>query len=523
MSEYLSRTGIKTLNEQDRTVRAIRPELIAMQAKYQKVRDCLGGEEAVKARGKQYLPPPSDVDDVVEARRYETYMQRATFLGITGMTQRTIVGKLVAKKPTVELPGQLEVIRENANGEGLEIGQMLEQALGETYAMGRGGFAADFSRVASEELSIADVRELSPTITFYTAEQIRNWRVDRKTQKLMMVVVEEPHEVYDEFSVTIDSQFRVYKLMPAGVVVEVWRDDSDQKASIYTKSNFEVVETYPLLLPGGAPWTEIPFAIAGSANNDWDVDEPPLYPIANTELSLFRNSADREEAAFRLGQPTPYLKGELKYDQQDELKLQELRFGSGRFIWTEESSEIGLIQASPNTMIDVLEADKMKALRAMGAMNFSQDNLGRDQTATGAVYQAMQSHAQLVTTGRNVVAAMRKALGFAGMFLGIDAESDEYEVKLNSDILDRPLGVLDMTVAAQLYKDGIITWDEVREQTRINDIALHDAEEAKALIDEEGLGDMSAPLPFDQPDFTTDNPADVEETQDADEETPPNG
>ena len=119
---------------------------------------------------------------------------------------------------------------------------------------------------------------------------------------------------------------------------------------------------------------------------------------------------------------------------------------------------------------------------------------------------------------------MRKALGFAGMFLGIDAESDEYEVKLNSDILDRPLGVLDMTVAAQLYKDGIITWDEVREQTRINDIALHDAEEAKALIDEEGLGDMSAPLPFgDQPDFTTDNPADVEETQDADEETPPNG
>ena len=499
----------KAYETQDTTVTAIRPELSAMRAKYQKVRDCLGGEEVVKAHSDIYLPPPSNIRDPIEKARYEIYKQRATFLGITAFTQRTIVGKLVAKKPTIELPGQLEMLLRNVNGEGLEATQLLELALGETYGLGRGGFAADFTRVANEsELSVADVRELSPTVTFYRAEQIKNWRVDKKTQKLMLVVVEEPYEEFDEFAVTIKAQYRVWKLINGRVKVEIWRDTTEGGVTLQDVQN-ELVEEYWLLLPGGKPWTEIPFAIAGSANNDWAMDEPPLYSIANVELSMFRNSADREEAAFRLGQPTPYLKGELKFDEDDDLKMKDLAFGSGRFIWVERDSEIGLVQAAPNTMIDVLEADKMKTLRFLGAMNFSQDNLGKDQTATGAVYQAMQSHSQLVTTGRNVTAAFHKALGFAGMFLGIDSESDEYEVKLNSDILDRPLGVLDMQVASSLYKDGIITWDEVREQARINDIALHDPEEAKALIEEEGVSDMGAPLPFgDQPTEDDDGPTD---------------
>jgi len=522
----------RSYETQDNTVTAVRPELTAMTIKYQKVRDCLGGEEVVKEHSDVYLPPPSNLRDPIEKARYNIYKQRATFLGITAFTQRTIVGKLVAKKPTIELPGQLEMLDKNVNGEGLEATQLLELALGETFALGRGGFAADFTSVADEsELSVADVRELSPTVTFYRAEQIKNWRIDKKNQKLMMVVVEEPYEEFDNFAVTIKAQYRVWKLENGRVKVEIWRDTKQGSISLEDVQN-ELVEEYWLMLPGGEPWTEIPFAITGSANNDWAMDDPPLYSIANVELSMFRNSADREEAAFRLGQPTPYLKGDLKFDEDDDLKMKDLAFGSGRFIWVERDAEIGLVQAAPNTMIDVLEADKMKTLRAMGAMNFSQDNLGKDQTATGAVYQAMQSHAQLVTTGRNVTAAFHKALGFAGMFLGIDPDSDDYEVKLNSDILDRPLGVLDMQVASQLYKDGVITWDEIREQVRINDISLHDPEEAKALIEEEGLGDMDAPSPFgdtqeaeaEPPDFTAENQVELtNEEEPSGNATPFNG
>ena len=502
-------TPTSDLSMADKTVTAVRPELEDMADRYEKVRDCLGGEELVKARGTKYLPPPSDIDDQIEKNRYAVYKQRATFLGITALTQRTVIGKLVAKQATIDLPSQLEVIRENVNGEGLEVSQLLELALGETYAIGRGGFGCDFTRVPEGELSIADVRELSPTIRFYRSEEIPNWRINRYTQKLEMVVVAERYERYDEFAVFLETQYKVYELVNGAVIVKIFRDLNAGAAA--QQSNFEEVDSYPLLLPGGAPWTEIPFAITGSANNDWSIDLPPLYGIANIELSLFRNSADREEAVFRLGQPTPFTVGQLQ-EEQDDLNMKTIRFGSGRYIPLEQGASIGLLQASPNTMIDALEEYKLRVLRFMGAMNFSQDSLGKDQTATGAVYQAMQAHAPLITTGRNVVAALRKSLGYAGMFLGIDPDSDDYSVKLNSDILDRPLGVLDMQVASQLYKDGVITWDEVREQVRINDIALHDPEEAKALIEEEGLGEMDAPSMFGQeqpeePDFTTNNPA----------------
>lgn len=506
-------------------VSSVRPELASLKEKYEKVRDCLGGEEVVKSRGTKYLPPPSDINDIIERSRYDIYKQRATFLGITALTQRTVVGKLVVKPATIELPEQLGMLTDNVNGEGLQADQLLELALSETYAMGRGGFGADFARVTSDELSIADVREFSPTVSFYRAEDIPNWRINKHTQKLEMVTVIEEYEKYDEFAVIKEKQYKVWLLEDGGVRVQIWRSDNDSRG--IKRENYQIVEEYPLLLPGGRPWTEIPFAIAGSSNNDWAIDEPPLYGMANIELSLFRNSADREEAVFRLGQPTPYTIGQLQEDQ-DDLQIKTIRFGSGRYIPLSAGSQIGLLQANPNTMIDKLEADKMGYLRFLGAMNFSQDNLGQNQTATGAVYQAMQAHAPLITTGRNVVSALRKALGFAGQFLGIEPESDEYEVKLNSDILDRPLGVLDMQVAAQLYKDGIITWDEVREQARINDIALHDAEEAKELIETEGLGEMDAPSLNDQQapptiteeDFTAFNQAGG---VDGNREAPPNG
>ena len=522
-------SSLTSVADTDKTVTAIRPEIRDISSKYEKVRDCLGGEEAVKAQGTKYLPPPSDIDDIIEKQRYDIYKQRATFLGVTALTQRTVVGKLVVKQPTIELPAQLEAIKQNINGEGLEVGQLLELALAETFAMGRGGFAADFSRVASNELSMADVREFSPTVTFYRAEDIPNWRVDKVSQKLTMVVVVERYEKYDEFAVTLEKQYRVWMLENGTVKVQVWRDsESDNNRSYQGQSkNYQLVEEYPLLLPGGAPWTEISFAITGSSNNDWHVDDPPLYGIANIELSKFRNSADREEAVFRLGQPTPYTKGVFKEDA-DELQLKTIRFGSGRFLQLDDNADIGLLQANPNTMIDKLEDDKLKILRAMGAVNLSQDSANTDQTATGAIYQALQAHAPLVTTGRNVVAALRKSLGFAGMFLGIDPDSDEYEVKLNSDILDRPLGVLDMQVASQLYKDGIITWDEVREQARIHDISLHDdPEEARELIEQEGLGSMDAPSSFaeeqaqpQEEDFTTNNQAEVEDDNGSREEAP---
>ena len=173
--------------------------------------------------------------------------------------------------------------------------------------------------------------------------------------------------------------------------------------------------------------------------------------------------------------------------------------GSGQAITLPDAgSSVGLVQANPQTMTQTLMESKYKLLRQMGAV-VSEDRMDSEQTATGAIYQALQNHASLVSTSRNVTDAVRKATGFAAMFLGLDPDSEDIKIKLNSDVIDNPLGVTGLQTALQLWRDAAITWDELREQLRVQGLTLHTPEEAQALIDEEGLGDVEEPMQMQDP------------------------
>lgn len=477
-----------------------RPELQSVMIKYITIRDCLMGEAHIKAKAEIYLPRPSDEKGEEEDIRFAKYIRRATFLNATGLTQRTIVGKLFSKPPTVDLPPRLEALRDNVNGEGLSFNQLIEQVLAETFAFGRCGLYADFKQLDSNSVSISDAEELSPTITFVRPENIINWRIDKSRKRLTLVVIREFYESYDKFNVKKYPQYRVFALSSDNKLqVRIYRPKQPEE-SLYAvtdglEERFSVVEQYYPLLPDGQNWDVIPFALVGSTDNDWTIDEPPLYQIANYDLALYRNSADIEEAAFYVGQPTPYISG-VDQEWVDEMGLREMRWGSGTFLPLEHpDSKVGLVQASPETLLDTLIDYKMSILRHLGATVFSTEKLAEDQTATGAIYQALQIHAPLVTTSRNVVEAFQKVVGFAAMFVGVDPDSEELEIRLNSDILDNPLGVTGLQMALQLWQSGGITWDEFREQLRVQGLAQHNPEEAKAIITADPPPMVNAPAP----------------------------
>ena len=474
-------------------VDAIRPELDEMLPIYTKLRDCLRGEDHVKSLGPTYLPPPSSEKSKEEDVRYKAYVLRADFLNVTGFTQRTTLGKLFTKPATIELPPQLEPLLANVNGEGLSFEQLIELLAGEVFAFGRAGVYADFRSISVGTVSLAETADLAPTLTYVKPENIINWRIDKETKKLTMVVIREYEEEYDDFAVTLRPQYRVFRLDPT-LVVEVWQPATNQ--SMDNVKRFQKVAEDRPLLPGNVPWEEIPFAIIGAANNDWTIDAPPLYQLSNIDFSYYRNSADIEEAAHIIGQPTPFVTG-LKKDWVEQFGLHKLRYGSGRFIpLPEANSKVGLVQPSAETMLDKLMEMKEKRFREFGGITISPDNISSDQTATGAIYQALQLHAPLVSASRNVVDGIRKALGFAAMFIGIDPDSEQMLIKLNSDILDNPLGVAGLQIAKELWIAGAITFDELREQLSIHDITLHTPDEARAIIEEEGLKQMNEPDPL---------------------------
>ena len=482
----------------NKDVDAIRPEVDQAMPKYTMIRDCLLGQENIKMKGELYLPRPNEDIEIAEDVRYRAYVKRSVFLNATGHTQRAIVGKLFAKKPTIELPETLMGLMKDANGDGLPLDQLVEKCVAETFAFGRCGLYADFRAVGAEVMSIADAEMLSPTLTFVRAEDIINWQIDRFSKKTTLVVVREDYEDREGFAVRIKSQYRVFRLVNNVLQVQVQqpkRPSEDMLAAAPTDTRFEVVEEYTPMLPGGKPWDIIPFVIIGSTNNDWAIDEPPLYPISVYDIALYRNSADIEESAFLMGQPTLVVSG---VSPEMAESMEGFKLGSGRVLSLEEGASATLLQAAPATLINTLIEEKHKILRNLGAV-FIEDKPGLDQTATGAVYQALQTHAPLITTSRNAVMGTKKAVGYAAMFLGVDPNSEEIEVKLNADIIDNPLGVTGLQTAAQLYRDGGLTWDEYREQLRVQGLTLYTPDEAQELIEKEGLGSFPAEPDPDAP------------------------
>lgn len=503
----------------NRDVDAQRPELEQAMPKYTMIRDCLLGQENIKMQGELYLPRPNEDIDIQEDERYRNYIKRAVFLNATGHTQRAVVGKLFAKQPTIELPQTLNPLLKDANGDGLAFDQLLEKCVAETFAFGRCGVYADFRATGAEMMSIADAEQLAPTLTFVAAEDIINWQIDKATKKVVLVVVREQYEDRDGYAVRLKSQYRVWQLVNGVLRIRVHRArrQDEMLAAQPTDTRFEVVEEYTPMLPGGRPWNIIPFVVMGSVNNDWDIDEPPLYQISVYDIALFRNSADIEEAAFLVGQPTLVISN---VTQEWADKNKGFKLGSGRvLVLPDPDSKAMLLQASPDTLIDRLIEEKHKILRNLGAV-FVEDMIDDNQTATGAVYQALQTHAPLISTSRNVIEGVHRAVGYAAMFLGIDPETEDIKLKLNSNILDNPLGVTGIQTSLQLWKDGAIAFDELREQLSIQDITLHTPDEALAMIEEEGLGRQQPveTMQQDEPDFMTGELEEEEEDMDNAEE-----
>ena len=463
-----------------RTVDARHPDLYPFLGQYKVIHDCLRGELYIKSLGAEYLPPPDAFkNEAGDSSRYADYKTRASFLGVTARTLRATVGKLFSKGPSLTLPALLDPMIENANGYKLSVFQLLEQSLASVFAYGRAGLYVDFLNTKDRPLSSADRREISPTLNLVQGYDIINWRIDRDLRKLVMLVIREDYEEYDAFWVTKRDQYRVFRLSNGLLMIDIWRKDQQS-------GQFYVYKTYFPKDYAGEPWTEIPFALMGAIDNDWTLDDPPLYSIASLDLQLLRNSADLEESAFIAGQPTFVLSGVDEKFMHDLLKT-GLRVGGRNLIPVKQGGNASLLQAQANNLILELKREKMDILRAFGATLFVPNQLSADQTATGAVYEALSMHAPLISSSRNVVDAFLKGFRFASRFVGTEPAEDAIEITLNSDLLDSALGPMGLTQALQLWQASAITWDEMREQLKIHGLTKYDPEVALELIQEEGF------------------------------------
>lgn len=428
-----------------------------------RVRDCVAGQDAVKAAGVCYLPIPNpqDWESTVESkktaalRRYEAYKQRASFVNVTGRTHEGLSGAVMREPPTISLPPQIEYALEDCDGAGTSLEQLGADVIGELLEAGTFGLLVDFPRSAGVR-SAAEDRSLGlrATVARYPLESIVNWRAERigADYRLTLVVLAEKAEIpQSEFSIKVEDRYRVLRLAEGRYSVTLYDDAGD----IVGPEHFPADSA-------GQPLTEIPFAWVGSRNNRFGYQKPPLIDIADVNLAHYHNSADFEEALFISGQPTLVLWSEMSGADFREANPDGVQLGSRSGIFLGVGGGAELLQFNAGGALATEMEAKLGVMVQLGARLITART--GTQTAEAARIDASAESSALAKIANNASEAIEKALEWMALFMGGDPAQVEFE--LNKEFFDTSLSPQEVMAIMQLADRGDIAQTDVRSLLR---------------------------------------------------------
>lgn len=388
------------------------------QPKWKKCEDAAAGEDAVKAAKEAYLPRPNPTENSLEnLERYKHYVQRAVYYNATGRTLQGLLGLAFTEPATVDLPPAMAYAEDDISGSGLPLLQHAQGALAEILKTGRCGLLVDYPPVDAQ-VSLADkaAGDVRPTVTFYPASAIVNWRTERRAGKtiLSMVVLQETYETANGFASTQKTQYRVLRLDGGYYSVELYQQT---QAATNGAIEWTLVDLYAPKRGDGNAWTEIPFQFIGAQNNDWNVDPAPLYDIATVNIAHYRNSADYEDSVYVVGQPQFWMSG-LSIEWRDHLEKQGTYLGARSVLLLPAGGSAGCIQANPNTLAKEAMSDKEAQMAALGARLVQEATSVK--TATQINSEDAIAHSVLAMCCTNLNAAYTQALEWFAAFDNIE-------------------------------------------------------------------------------------------------------
>lgn len=282
-------------------------EYASMLPYWQKLDDLYKGEKVVKSKGVKYLPPSSGMiidglgrPNTLGERVYQAYKERADYINHVKTGVDRYVGLCHQSSPTIQLPKEMEYLRDKATKDGQSLESLLRMINTEQVKLGRCGLFADLNTSANGS---------KPYIAFYNAFSIINWNESDNPNGytgLNMLVLHEVEHVCKDFTWFDEDRYRVCLLGDGHVV----KDGDRYRQGVFIGDTFtESAMITPRYL--GTTLDEIPFVFVNSCDCMSKPDYPPLDDLANTSLGAYRLSADYKQALHMQGQDTLVIKGTL--------------------------------------------------------------------------------------------------------------------------------------------------------------------------------------------------------------------
>lgn len=398
------------------------------------MRDVLGGARAVKRGCDEYLPRLSDQSEP----DYSAYKARAQFFNATSRTLESLAGFVFRKDPQFLFPDALAGFMDDATMNGVSFYDYAKDTVREVLGIGRRGTLIDF-----------DEGEARPYFVPYPAEDVINWKQERVAGRviLTMVVLHELDPEWmpltdeqrtkgppDEFEQGMYDQWRIYRLNTDAdgvpfVTFTVYRRKDQRKGD--RKDDPFVIVKQGVPTRRGLPLHRIPFVFHGPNNGLPAVDKPPLFDLADVNLSHYRTSADLENGRHFTGLPTPYACG---FDTKSSFRV-----GSTVAWVTEETAaKVGFLEFTGQGLKALEEAitQKERQMAALGARMLQPEAKKAEAFDTVAMRSAAETSA-LMNATIACTQTLSDALEWVGWWIGTAADpeelSDTHSVELNSE------------------------------------------------------------------------------------------
>lgn len=461
----------------------VHPEYAAKQLRWVKNRDVCDGEDAVKAKGRAYLPDDNEAylngvpqgssiradgpDPDRFERKYQHLIGRASFMGFSGHTRNGWVGMAFNNDPVVKLPASMQYLEENVDGGGQSLTQLAKRCLSDVVEIGRYGFLSDAPQTGGNvSQSEADEMGLLPHVIGYRAEDIIDWGEMEIGGKTVLSMVKTRRQFYerdddDDMSAygELKNEYTVHRLQyPVD-------EDGNQIAGSKLQWTYQrydeqdiPIDEMPVVITDakGGSLDRIQFFFAGAENNKPDVDNAPLDPIVDINLSHYRNSADEE--ALNHTHAAPMLGIDVGMSQtSDQFKVANPNgIRTGDAVITANGGSIDYKQIGADSSISNLIESKEARAEKLGA-NFAGEGKSKDVTAEAARINAAFTTSTLSTCVDNVSEALEAALEGVALLMGNSGESIEFS--LSTEFYGTTKDWQAFESLKDAYDRGFYTWE----------------------------------------------------------------
>lgn len=421
--------------------------------KWTRVRDSFLGSDAVKVKGEVYLPKLSSQDK----DQYASYVMRAMYVNAIKNTVQGLVGAVMRIDPIINAPDRILELADDITGTGVTLNDFISNMLSEQLLMGRQGVLIDRTTERAY-------------LSGYTTEQMTNWMDG-------VIVLKESyvsHDINDPYDMDYEVQYRELMIDEDGkYLVRIWREYEGW--SIWN-------EIYPTKV--GQALDSIPFVALSGNELNLNPTQPPLMSLVDTNLSMYRTSADLEHGRHFTALPTPYVTG-IDGDS-------ELRIGSGTaWILPDSSSKAGYLEFTGQGLQALEKAidEKRGIMASLGASLLQTQKSGVE--SADAVRLRQNSEASvLVGAVLSVQEGISKALSIMAEWEGV---SGDIEVSLNTDFTDTKINAQDLTALMGAWQSGGISHETFLHNMKKGEVIPDDV----SVEDEKSRIDMQNPMNLD--------------------------